>query len=141
MANRVVLDAGPLVALIDRHDQFHDWALTQAKDLASRVELFSCEAVISEAFFLVRHVPGGVSALMAFLEEGVVCLDFNLRENLAVVSNLMRKYSDMPMSVADACLVRMTELNAHAPVFTLDSDFVIYRRHGRQTIPLIYPAP
>jgi predicted nucleic acid-binding protein len=140
MASRVVLDAGPLVALIDRRDQFHHWALAQAKDLAARVELVTCEAVISEVFFLVHHVPGGVAGLLTFLEEGAVRLDFNMRENLAAVTTLMRKYSDVPMSVADACLVRLTELHPHAPVFTLDSDFKLYRRHGRHAIPLISPA-
>lgn len=51
----------------------------------------------------------------------------------------MRRYADVPMSLADACLVRMSELSDDASVLTLDSDFRIYRRLGRQAIPLLTP--
>jgi predicted nucleic acid-binding protein len=139
MENLVLLDAGPFVALINRDDQFHGWTVAQLG--AMQAELLSCEAVISECFYLVRHNPVGVSALLAYLEEGIVRLDFSLDANLAAVASLMRKYHDTPMSLADACLVRMSELHSTARVFTLDADFRLYRRNGRQTIPLIYPAP
>ena len=141
MASRVVLDAGPLVALIDREDRFHNWTIAQTKTLESRVELVTCEAVLSEAFFLTRHVPGNVAALFSFLEGGAIRLAFNLSENLPATAALMRKYSDVPMSIADACLVRMSEIDERTRIFTLDSDFKIYRRHSRQSIPLIFPAP
>jgi uncharacterized protein len=138
MAARVVLDAGPLVALINRGDQYHDWAVAQVRGL--NAELITCEAVISECYFLVRHSPAGVATLLSYLEEGVVLIDFDLSDQLGPVSALMRKYRDVPMSLADACLVRMSELQDRAQVFTLDADFRLYRRHGRQTIPLIFPA-
>jgi uncharacterized protein len=140
MANRVVLDAGPLVALIDHNDQFHAWVIARTAAMDRRVELVTCEALISEAYFLVRHVPGGVNALLSFLEEKAVRLDFCLGDDLATVAALMRKYANIPMSLADACLVRMSELHDRARVFTLDSDFGIYRRQGRHSIPLISPA-
>ncbi|HUG11554.1 MAG TPA: PIN domain-containing protein [Opitutaceae bacterium] len=140
MANRVVLDAGPLVSLVDRRDQFHVWALAQTKKLASSVHLVTCEAVLAEAFHLVRHVPGGAAAVLSFLEEEVIQLDFDVRDSLAPIAALMRRYADVPMSLADACLVVLSEGNPDAPVFTLDSHFRIYRRHGRQTIPLIFPG-
>lgn len=139
MAGLVVLDAGPLVALLDREDQFHDWAVACTTELDLRTQLVTCEAVIAEAFFLVRRVSGGVNGLLALLEQGAVRLDFDLCENQAVVVALMRKYADGPMSVADACLVRMSELHDRARIFTLDSDFKLYRRNGRQAIPLICP--
>ena len=138
MADLVVLDAGPLVALINRGDQFHEWAIGEMRE--TRAELVTCEAVISEAYFLVRHNPVGVTTLLTYLEESVIRLDFDLGRNLTVISTLMRKYHDVPMSLADACLVRMSELHDRSRVFTLDSDFRRYRRHGRQTIPLIIPA-
>lgn len=138
MSPPVVLDAGPLVAILNRNDQFHVWATAQLSGIHE--EIITCEAVIVEACFLLRHVSGAASQLMSLLEERVVTLEFELRRHLPHVSELMRKYADTPMSLADACLVRMTELHARTRVFTLDSDFKLYRRHGRQTIPLIYPA-
>ncbi len=91
-------------------------------------------------FFLVRRNPVGIATLLANLDEGLVRLDFNLGSHLFSVTALMRKYRDTPMSLADACLIRMSELHSHCRVFTLDSDFQRYRRHGRQTLPLIHPA-
>jgi len=84
-------------------------------------------------------VPGGAAAVLSFLEEGVIHLDFDVRDSLAPIATLMRRYSDVPMSLADACLVVLSERIAGAPVLTLDSHFRIYRRHVRQTIPLIFP--
>ena len=139
MGNPVVLDAGPLAALINRDDQFHEWAVARLKE--TRGELLTCDAVISECYFILRQNPWGIIALLSYLEEGVVRLDFDLNGNLSAVCTLMRKYRDVPMSLADACLVRMSEIHDRARVFTLDSDFRVYRRHGRQSIPLIYPAP
>ena len=139
MADRVVLDAGPLVAFINRGDEYHDWTVAQVRGL--NAELVTCEAVVSECYFLVRHSPAGVATLLSYLEEGIVSLDFELAGHLSAVSTLMRKYHDVPMSLADACLVRMSELHDRARVSTLDADFKVYRRHSRQTIPLIFPTP
>lgn len=138
MAGPVLIDSGPLVALLNRDEHDHLWVLEQFKQLYA--ELRTCEAVISESFFLVRHNPHGIAALLDLLDSGAIRLDFTLNGHLAVVTSLMRKYHDVPMSLADACLVRMSELHDGARVFTLDSDFKLYRRHGRQTIPMIYPA-
>jgi len=80
----------------------------------------------------------GVRQLLALVERGIVTLDFDLRVEFAAVADLMRRYEDAPMSLADACLVRMSELHREAPVFTLDSDFRIYRRFRRRAIPLIH---
>jgi predicted nucleic acid-binding protein len=138
MADPVVLDAGPLVAFINRGDQYHEWACRCVRDLDC--ELITCEAVVSETFFLVQSNSVGVATLLSYLDEGIVRLDFDLGAHLSSVTMLMRKYADVPMSLADACLVRMSELHDRARVFTCDSDFKRYRRHGRQTIPLIFPA-
>jgi len=139
MAAPVVIDAGPLVAIIDRGDQYHDWAIAQVRSMPDAA-LITCEAVISETYFLLHRSPLGVATLLAYLNEAIVRLDFSLGTNLTPVTTLMRKYHDVPMSLADACLVRMSELHDRARVFTLDSAFKRYRRHGRQSIPLIAPA-
>jgi predicted nucleic acid-binding protein len=139
MAGFVVLDAGPLVAFIDRGDHYHNWAVGQVQSMTD-AELITCEAVISETYFLSRQSPIGVATLLAYLDEGIARVEFNLAVNLSPVTTLMRKYRDIPRSLADACLVRMSELHDRARVFTLDSDFKRYRRHSRQSIPLIAPA-
>src|SRR6185436_11569104 len=101
----------------------------------------TCEAVLSESMFLLQDIEGGRPTLVGLLRDGLVRLAFDVDDNLEAISRLLLKYEDVPMSLADACLVRMSELHDGARVFTTDSDFKLYRRHGRQTIPLIYPAP
>ena len=139
MGNPVVLDTGPLVAFIDGEDAQHGW--TSAQLALLEPPFVTCEAVISEALFLLPRARRGVPTLLGFLREGLVKVSFDLDDNLESVTQLLAKYQDVPMSLADACLVRMTEIYDRAQVFTLDSDFLRYRRHGRQTIPLIFPAP
>jgi predicted nucleic acid-binding protein len=139
MGNPVVLDTGPLVAFIDREDACHLWASEQLRSLEP--PFLTCEAVISESLFLLRRAHNGVPTLMNMLQEDLIRLAFDLDEHLAPVAHLIAKYQEVPMSLANACLVRMSELHSTARVFTLDADFRLYRRNGRQTIPLIYPAP
>ena len=74
-----------------------------------------------------------------FLENGWLKTPFRFTEQRAAVMQLMRTYRDVPISFADACLVRMSELHQNAPIFTLDTDFRIYRKHGRQVIDTIMP--
>lgn len=138
MANPVVLDTGPLVALLDRADQWHHWTSEQLKLLNE--PMLTCEAVVSECAYLLRTRDSGYRNLTSIFRDGVVRLGFSFDENLDAVAHLLAKYQDVPMSLADACLVRMSELHDRSRIFTLDSDFKLYRRNGRQTIPLIYPA-
>lgn len=126
------------MAFLDRRDPFHPWATAQLQGL--RPPFLTCEAVISESVFLLQNKPGGLSSLLAYLKEDLVRLAFDLDDHLEVISRLLAKYQDVPMSLADACLVRMSELHDRSRVFTVDADFKLYRRHGRQSIPLIYPS-
>ena len=128
------------VALIDRDDQFHEWALARTREMAPKLQLVICEPVVAEAYHLVVRTTGGPHALLRFLEQGGVHLDFSFAAHLSSVAALMRKYQDIPMSLADACLVRMSKLHEGSRVFTLDSDFLFYRRHGRQTARRRVPA-
>lgn len=101
--------------------------------------MLTCEAVLSEAHFLLRDLPLARRAISGMSEDGIFLVAFNYEEQKAFVSKLLEKYADVPMSFADACLVRMSELYPDSAVFTTDSDFKIYRRNGRQQIPLIFP--
>jgi predicted nucleic acid-binding protein len=133
----VIADAGPLVAYLKRDDKDHGWAETVFRRLTS--PLLTCDAALGEAFFLLRRTHGGTEKLLGLLERGLVIPDFNLAAELPAVGQLLRRYQSVPMSLADACLVRMAELRPDAAVFTLDSDFQIYRKHRRQVVPLTYP--
>jgi len=78
-------------------------------------------------------------ALDQLLRRGAVVLRFDLGHELAPVLDLMRKYRDVPMGLADACLVRMTEVLLGPVILTTDTDFRLYRRHSRQIIPVLLP--
>lgn len=133
----VVVDTGPLVALFNRRDRHHVWAVERFKEL--KPPLSTCEAVHAEAAHLLRAVPGGTAKLFALLARGVVEVDFSLQAEHERVARLMTKYEDVPMALADGCIVRKTELVPSSTVWTLDRDFTVYRRNGRQRIPLLAP--
>ncbi len=137
MNQAVLIDAGPLVALLDRRDHYHAWAVEQLSRL--RPPFRTCETVIAETFHLLRRVPDARTAILEMVTEGVLTTPFQLSEQAGEVLALVQRYSNVPMSLPDACLVRMSELVPNCTVFTLDSDFRIYRRHKRQTIPLLIP--
>lgn len=136
MAGRALLDAGFVVALLSRRDAHHRWAVAQTPRLAPPWD--TCEAVLSEAFHLLgaRGTPG----LSALLRRRAVVVAFDFANDLEPVLKLMQKYANVPMSLADACLVRMTEMRSDAVILTTDTDFRIYRRHGRQVIPCVLPC-
>ena len=133
----VILDTGPLIAYLDEDEQHHDWACRQFGQIEGA--LVTCESVLSEAFFIIRTLPRHRGALRQMIRDGVFDLGFSLAKECGAIAGLMEQYRDVPMSLADACLVRMSELWPAAPIFTLDSDFRIYRRNKRQSLPLISP--
>jgi predicted nucleic acid-binding protein len=135
MAESVLVDAGFLIALLSRRDRYHPWAAAQSPQAAAPWK--TCEAVLSEAFHLLG--PSGWPALSALLRRGAVVSAFDLADELDRVLNLMQKYADVPMSLADACLVRMSETLADPVILTTDTDFRIYRRHSRHVVPCITP--
>ena len=134
---RIIADASPIVALIDKRDGSHIWTASQAENLP--IPFITCESVISECCFLLHNVFEGEKAVLSFLKKGILQIDFSLSNEVEEIENLMSKYENVPMSLADACLVRMSELADDSVVFTLDSDFHIYRKNGKKEIPLIIP--
>jgi predicted nucleic acid-binding protein len=134
---RVLIDTGPLVASLNRRDRFHLWAKTRLSELEPPIS--TCEPVLAEACFLLRDAPGGAAAVLKLVERGVLVVAFQVSPHAKSLAMLMTKYANVPMSLADACLVRMTELDDTSAVMTLDSDFLVYRRHGRQVIPVTMP--
>lgn len=138
MATPILIDTGPLVATLNKRDQWHQWVVEEIKSIEP--PFLTCEAVISETLFLLRQTRGdAVKGLLHLLESGIVDLSFSLDKERVPVAALLKKYGNVPMALADACLVRMAELHAGASVFTIDADFRIYRMAGRKVIPTIAP--
>jgi len=135
MARNVVVDAGFVVALLSSRDNHHEWAVTQASE--SPPPWSTCEAVLSESFYLLGG--RGAPNLGALVRRRALLVTFEFGKNVEPVLRLIEKYSDVPMSLADACLVRMTEALAEPIVLTTDEDFRFYRRHSRQVVPCVMP--
>ena len=133
-----MLDTGPLVALINRRDRYHLWTTEQWADVEPPV--LTCEAVLTEACFLLRKSSGGPAAVLELVGRGVVKVAYHVEADIEALGRLMTRYSDVPMSLADACLVRMIERQPNVAVLTLDSDFRVYRSHGRRVIPIVMPS-
>lgn len=136
-ATKVLVDTGPLVAYLNRRDRHHAWAIECWKALTE--PLWTCEAVVSEAVFLLQSEGADLNPVLQLIERDLVRLDFAIDDHRPDVFRLLRKYRDRPMSVADACLVRMAELADQSQVFTTDRDFLVYRRKGRHAIPVLSP--
>lgn len=115
---RVLLDTGPLVAFLNRSDRYHNWS----KDQLALVKppVYTCEAVLSEACFLLRGLAGGPKAVLDLVTRGVIEIAFRLEGEARQVADLIRRYADLPMSLADACLVRMAEQSPEHAILTLE---------------------
>jgi predicted nucleic acid-binding protein len=99
----------------------------------------TCEAALSEAAFLIARNGEDPVRVVDFVRRGALAVAPVMPDHAERVASLMRKYADVPMSLADACLVVLAEEHPGMSVFTLDADFLTYRRHRRQRIPLIAP--
>ncbi len=137
MRRQVILDTGPLVAFLNGKDRYHDWAVEQWGQI--RPPLLTCEAVVSEACFLLGRIRQGPRVVLELLHRQVLNLSFCLKDQVPAVATLLQKYDSIPMSLADACLVRMAEMSEGSPVLTLDAHFRVYRKNKRQMIPLLLP--
>ena len=137
MKLKVILDTGPLVAFINKRDKYHDWALDQWSQVAP--PFLTCESVISEACFLLRKYSDGIDAVLEMMLRNIISVTFRLNNNLAEIREIMKKYGNVPISLADACLVRMSEKEKSSEILTTDRDFLIYRRFGTKRIPTIMP--
>ena len=134
---RAIIDTGPLVAAINGNDRYHAWTVEQMQLLSG--PLVTCEAVVSEACFLLDGIAHGSTPLWAMMRNGGLQIDFVLSAEIDRVSRLIAKYADLPMSLADACVVRMSELFDDYCVLTIDGDFQVYRRFRNRSIPVLMP--
>jgi uncharacterized protein len=137
MKRRVLIDTGPLVAFINRREYLHSWVINTLATIEQ--PLLSCEPVIVETCFLLRNIYGGQEAVMSLLAEEKIIISISLSEEAEVIKQLLRQYQSVPMSLADACLVRMAQLYPESELLTFDSDFRIYRKNRHQLISVIMP--
>ena len=135
---RIIIDTGPIVAFLNKSDKYHEWAMIQFSQLVP--PFYTCESVISEACFLLRNIKSGPTNVFKLLERDLIQLLFKLETEIDLISKMISKYSNIPMSLADACLVRMSEQISESSICTLDGDFKIYRQAKRKIIPLIIPG-
>jgi len=125
-AGGILLDTGPLVALLSETDANH----ARARDIfADCLPPFrSCEAVVAEACFLMRKVHrAGPAEVIALGRRGVYTIAMSLDEQWTGIEALLKKYSDRPISLADACLIRCAEIHQETRILTFDRDFSVYR--------------
>ena len=137
MKSGVILDSGPLVAYLMEADNHHAWVCEQMAHMDT--PFWTCEAVLTEAMFLVRSVPRLREAIVQMLGFGFLKINFQVADHHAALLSMIERYNNVPMSLADACLVRMSEMLPQSHVFTLDSDFHVYRKNTRHVIPTITP--
>ena len=131
---RAVADTGLLKALLDRNDPYHPWAMDV---FPQHTPWVTCEAVLTEAAHLCR-APHAVMQLVA---RGDLQVRFSAESEAKRLSGLLAKYQDYGMDLADACLVRMAELENAAVIYTLDrKDFNVYRKEGDQPVPCVFPS-
>jgi uncharacterized protein len=133
----ILLVSGPWVALHCRDDAFHGWASDQFAQITG--PLMTCEAVVAGICFLLARGGHDPAKALALIARGVVRVGMVLGDEMTSVQALFERYDNVPATLADACSVRKSELYERCGVFTLDTDFHIYRRHGRIVIPLLSP--
>jgi uncharacterized protein len=139
MKRGVLMDTGPLVAYRSSSDAHHDWAVAQFETLTA--PLIACEPVVTEAcFLLARSRSSSPQWPLEMVARGIVRIGLRIDDEAAPMRALMQRYANVPMSLADACLVRLAEMTG-LPICTLDADFAIYRAHGRRPLDLIAPPP
>lgn len=133
----ILIDTGPIVAFLNKNDQYHSFVKENMSLLMA--PFYSCEAVITESFFLMSRIPMGVEKLIELLEMQYILIQPVYSENQSSIHHLIQSYSNIPMSMADACLVQMTDQRKESSIFTLDSDFQIYRSLKGEHIQVIAP--
>ena len=138
MARVVLVDTGPLVALLCRGDRHHAWVRERFAEIAP--PLLTCEAVLAEADHLARHGGARGGNVAQLVRRGVVRVALELSREIESVAAIQDRYRDVPASLADACLVRLSEIHDDCRVMTFDADFRIYRRRGREVVPVWMPA-
>jgi predicted nucleic acid-binding protein len=138
MSEAILLDTGPLVALLNRRDQHHTWATRQFETYA--LPFLSCEPVRAEAAHLLRRAGVEPATVLTLVTSGAVRLDDAMPPDAEALRAALARYRDVPMDVADACMVRLHARHPDSRILTLDSDFFVYRHAEGDTLPVPHPT-
>lgn len=136
MTGGVLMDTGPLAAYYLPRERHHGWAVEQFGKIEG--SLLTCEPVLTEVCHFLARANVPARELLRKVEDGTIELAMRLEDEASAVSELMTRYGDRPMSLADACLVRMAEIT-DLPICTIDSDFHVYRKNRRHSLSIICP--
>jgi len=132
----ILIDAGPLVAILSSADHYHRRCSAALRGI--RGPMGTVWPAVAEAMHLLRPRPAAQQALVGKLAEGEVVLLPLERRDLPRIGELMAKYADRPMDLADAALVRVAERERLDSVFTVDrDDFEVYRIDGRRSFKIL----
>jgi predicted nucleic acid-binding protein len=132
-----IVDTGPLVGWINRHDQWHDWSVGVMATLTP--PLLTCEAVIAEAGWQLGRSRDAVDQLYGLVETGAVRIVDLLPEHIPHLRALSAKYPQMDF--CDAAIVRLAEIYPRARVITIDTaHFTVYRKFRDKPLALIHPG-
>ena len=121
----VLLDTGVIVALLDRSERLHDACAEVVREIEA--PLITCEAVIAESCYLLRNLTGASEAIIENVGAGIFQIPFQLSHEATGVKQVLRKYRDRRIDLADACLIRLADEFGTADILTLDNDFAVYR--------------
>ena len=137
MKERLLVDTGILVSAVVPRDQWSGWT---AKTMESVYDpLYTCEAVLTETWFLLHKYSYAWQSIAKWIERGHLQVQSPMKDHSSSVLRLIEKYKDLPMSIADASLVAMVENDLGDRVFTLDQHFTLYRHSGRRVVPVLMP--
>ena len=131
----VLLDAGAIVALLDRSEKFHQACAAAIRQLEA--PLITCEAVLAETCYLLRNLPGASEAVIENVAAGIFQVPFQLSREALAVKQVLRKYRDRKIDLADACLICLAEEFGTADILTLDKDFEVYRWTRRKPFRIL----
>ena len=121
----VLVDTGAIVALLDRSERRHEACAAAVEEIEA--PLITCEAVIAESCYLLRRLTGASEAVLENVAAGIFQIPFQLSQEAAGVRQILRKYRDRQIDLADACLIRLADEFGTADILTLDGDFAVYR--------------
>jgi len=138
MSRPVLLDTGPLVAFLDRRDHHYPWAYEQFKQLP--FPFITCEPVLTEAIHLLGRANVRPESVLELVHSGAIRIDYHIQSEVRALQRLLAQYENVPMDLADACLMRLAASHSEASIFTVDSDFYIYRQDGGQALSIIHPG-
>jgi len=137
MRSGILLDTGPIVAYLYTRDAYHAWAVEAFSGLD--LPAITCEPVLTEACFLAERNGQPVTRVLDYAMASEIRIGLQLAREMETIRALMQRYENVPMSLADACLVRLAEITG-LPICTLDQDFAIYRANRHRALTLIMPS-